>query len=186
MNPVDYWDSQASEYGVWAEPDYQAGIEACMAQLLPVLKGRILDIGCGIGRLTIPVANAFPDFEVVGVDISNRMLVRALERAPGNASFYLTDGRTLPDVATFDAVYSIVTFQHMLPEQTRSYIHQVARILNPEGKFRFQFVEGEERSGFSQMLDARDVRDWCREAGLSSSVERGIIFDSWVWVTATR
>jgi ubiquinone/menaquinone biosynthesis C-methylase UbiE len=56
---------------------------------------RVLDVGCGPGRVTIPIARAVgPDGEVVAIDVQTGMLNRARQRAAaanvGNIRFLQT------------------------------------------------------------------------------------------------
>ena len=45
---------------------------------------RVLDVGCGPGRVTVPLAQAVaPDGEVVAIDVQQGMLDRAKQRACG-------------------------------------------------------------------------------------------------------
>jgi SAM-dependent methyltransferase len=73
---------------------------------------RVLEIGCGTGAATVPLAEAAgPEGEVVGIDISEPMLERArrniAERRLGNVSFVLADAQThrFPP-ARFDLIVS--------------------------------------------------------------------------------
>ena len=63
--------------------------QAVLAHLAPVAGERILDIGCGTGRLTVLIA-ATPGIVVVGLDSSVKMLAearRGLTPAPRPVSY---------------------------------------------------------------------------------------------------
>jgi len=66
---------------------------------------RVLDVGCGPGRHARALADL--DFEVVGIDISQRFIDLARQDAPGGARFERLDARDLPFDAEFDAVISL-------------------------------------------------------------------------------
>ncbi len=102
-----------------------------------VAHGRALDLGCGLGRVTRPLAGRFD--EVVGVDVSAEMVRRAEELHPAtefpNVSFHATDGVHLPlEDESVDFVFSYEVFQHL---PSRDVMHanllEVARVLRPEG-----------------------------------------------------
>ena len=71
----------------------------------------ILDIGCGVGKTACYLAKRH-GCEVVGVDISERMIDRAKERAKrknveNKTAFQIADAQNLPfEDALFDAVIS--------------------------------------------------------------------------------
>jgi trans-aconitate 2-methyltransferase len=88
---------------------------------------RVLDIGCGTGRLTAEIAERVPDGRVVGVDRSAAMLETAAswlrDRSP-RATVVLADAAALPFRRVFDAAFSGATFHwiHDHPALFRSII----------------------------------------------------------------
>lgn len=69
--------------------------------------GSMLDIGCGTGTITIPVAERMragrPEARVVGVDLSARMLEQARRREP-SLDWVLGDMRSPPVQGPFDLI----------------------------------------------------------------------------------
>jgi len=102
-----------------------------------------LEIGCGVGRLLIPLATQVTVAH--GVDISNVMIAKSKDYCARvtNVRTSLTDGTLshLPD-ASLDFVFSFIVFQH-IPDRApvRRYVEEAARVLRPGGVFRFQ-VDG--------------------------------------------
>jgi ubiquinone/menaquinone biosynthesis C-methylase UbiE len=91
-----------------------------------------------------PLAEQF--HEVVGIDISDTMIERAIEhdRHPGRIRYLVNtsgDLRLLERDA-FDFVYSSITLQHIPPEHQESYIREFVRILRPGGLAIFQTRNG--------------------------------------------
>lgn len=119
-----------------------AGVLAALERLdLMPDRGRALDFGCGLGRLSRALASQFS--EVVGVDISKEMIVNAtrLNADHGDCRFVLNehaDLRSLPD-DSFDLVLSLITLQHVSDRRAiRSYIREFARVAAPGGLIVFQ------------------------------------------------
>ncbi|HMV49524.1 MAG TPA: methyltransferase domain-containing protein [Blastocatellia bacterium] len=114
---------------------------------LPLLTGRrdpktlrVLEIGCGIGRLTKYLAETFG--EVHGVDVSGEMIRQANERLANvpNAFFREGNGSNFSDFpdSYFDFVFSAYVFQHVPSfEVIRSNICDGFRVLKPRGIFKF-------------------------------------------------
>ncbi len=97
-------------------------------------KGRCLDFGCGVGRLTNALAEHFK--EAVGVDVSSTMIERAKQiRRRGNTQFVLNKREDLAQLveASFDFVYSNKTIQHIPYPASRNYIKDFFRLLKPGG-----------------------------------------------------
>lgn len=153
-----FWDARAAENAMWyihsqldfAHPDAQefwrSGEHNLDATLQPfglAFRGdeRVLEIGCGIGRMTRALAARAA--EVVGVDVSEEMVRRgreALADCP-NVRLELGTGRDLAGLAdaSFDVCYSFIVFQHIPdPAITCDYITEIGRVLRPGGWTLFQ------------------------------------------------
>lgn len=108
---------------------------------------RVLEIGCGAGRVTGPLSQVFG--EVHGVDVSGEMVARARQALAGRPNVFLhknngMDLTVLGDLK-FDFAFSIVVFQH-IPRQevVESYVREVNRVLRPGALFKFQ-LQGDAR-----------------------------------------
>lgn len=114
--------------------------------LLRAQKGaRILDLACGLGWLTIPMA--LGGFQVTGYDLSDAMLTRARESAEqvsAQIEWVRGDMRSLP--ANWTATYDFVTltlsefgcFQDESDNQR--VLAEVARVLKSGGRFLLDIV----------------------------------------------
>ena len=111
-----------------------------VAKNLPDFKPRrILDIGCGLGHNVLPIAAAFPDAEVIGVDAGAPMLRYGLARAKsmgiGNVTFVQADVADLSrfENESFDWIQSTM-FLHETSYKTMPVIFaETNRLLKPGG-----------------------------------------------------
>jgi SAM-dependent methyltransferase len=100
-------------------------------------RGRALDLGCGLGRITRALAKRFE--EVVAIDVSTEMVRRAEELHPAdelpNVRFLVTDGLHVPlEAESVDFVFSYEVFQHLPTRDViRGNLAEVARVLHPDG-----------------------------------------------------
>jgi ubiquinone/menaquinone biosynthesis C-methylase UbiE len=102
---------------------------------LPTTWDRVLDFGCGAGRLSQALAEHAD--EVVALDVSEPMLetARALDRSGGRISFVLAtdaDLRAFPD-GSFDLVFTERVLQHLPRPVLESYLAEFVRVLRPGG-----------------------------------------------------
>jgi trans-aconitate 2-methyltransferase len=108
------WD--AATYHRISDPQLAWG-RSVAARLAPAPGERILDLGCGTGRLTEEIA-ATPGIFVVGLDRSAAMVQEAAARRPVRGltpvTYVRADGAALPFVDAFDAVFSTATFHWIL------------------------------------------------------------------------
>jgi SAM-dependent methyltransferase len=106
---------------------------------------RVLEIGCGAGRVTRALARFFG--EVHGVDVSGEMIRHAklALRDCANAFVYQNNGKDLDIVPPleFDFAFSSIVFQHIPSRDIiENYVHEVHRLLRPGALFKFQ-VQGD-------------------------------------------
>jgi SAM-dependent methyltransferase len=101
--------------------------------LLPAAPASVLDVPCGDGRLTLPLAHA--GYEATGIDISAPEIEHARELADGRARFEVGDLRALPEVGRFDAIVSWGnSFGYMTPAETPASLAGFRRALKPGGR----------------------------------------------------
>ena len=99
---------------------------------------RILDLGCGVGHNTVPVARAFPDAEVVAVDVGAPMLRFGHARATGmdvhNIRFVQANAESLPEPdASFDFIFTTMFLHETSWSALRRILAEVDRLLAPGG-----------------------------------------------------
>ena len=104
---------------------------------------RILDVGAGTGRASLPLAQA-SDAEIISMDIAPEMLRKAREKRDQAGlqwpAFVNGNGRALPfPDASFDAVVSIRVL-HLFPTpQLGAFVDEMKRVLKPGGTLLIEF-----------------------------------------------
>ncbi len=158
MTPLaEYWDQRARDFAgrgaglravcSYGMPAFYNGYihltqELALAPHLRVAPGtEVLDLGCGIGRLTRVMAGRAA--HVTALDVSPEMLARAQELNPAldNVEWVLGDGTSLTGVedASHDVVVSHVVLQHIPdPRVQLAYVAEFGRVLRPGGWAAFQ------------------------------------------------
>ena len=132
------WDARS--YDRVADPQTRWG--AGFLDRLP-LDGdeRILDAGCGSGRVTELLAARLPTGRVVALDGSPSMIEAARERLAGfgdQIEYVVADlGEPLPIEGTVDAILSTATF-HWVPDHDALFAN-LAAVLRPGGRLVAQF-----------------------------------------------
>jgi SAM-dependent methyltransferase len=169
------WDRRAREnahYYVatgqkdWSEEEFYASgrtnlEENILNDLENICQGKdparmkVLEIGCGLGRITRALAAFFG--EVYAVDISREMIRRARRALAGvpNVRLYRNNGKDLSVVRPpwwrrcflgerlqVDFVFSYIVFQHIPSREIiENYVREANRLLRPGALFKFQ-VQG--------------------------------------------
>src|SRR5436190_19706911 len=83
--------------------------DALVARALPVAGRRILDIGCGAGATSFALADALPQAEVTGLDLSAALVAAAQGRIGDRPNVRFVEGdasRCTPDGGAFDLLVS--------------------------------------------------------------------------------
>ncbi len=98
---------------------------------------RILELGCGVGASLVPLAKAFPEAEVHGIDVGAAMLRYARARAASmGASVHLAqdnaEGTRYPD-GSFDLVFSAVLMHETEAGAIPRILAESRRLLAPGG-----------------------------------------------------
>jgi ubiquinone/menaquinone biosynthesis C-methylase UbiE len=158
------WDARAKENARhyvatgqhdWTDDDFfrtgaeevHALIEDCLDDICngrDPAKMNVLEIGCGAGRMTLPLSRIFG--HVDAVDVSEEMIGQATRALRGriNVGFHSNNGSDLsmfPN-AYFDFALSAIVFQH-IPRRAivENYVRETHRVLRSQSIFKLQ-VQG--------------------------------------------
>jgi ubiquinone/menaquinone biosynthesis C-methylase UbiE len=108
---------------------------------------RILDLACGPGGWVLETAFAYPNIQVVGADISEKMIAYAQAQAQvqhlSNTNFHVMNilqPLDFPD-ASFDLVNERFIVGFMQQQRWPQLVHESLRVLRPGGILRFTEVE---------------------------------------------
>jgi SAM-dependent methyltransferase len=138
-NRVDYRDADDERF--WRGGDEVLDIVCELLDLELRPDEVVLDIGCGVGRMTRALRARVG--RVIGIDVSSEMLARArtLNAHLSDVEWLHGDGSTLHPVAdaSVDGCFSHVVFQHLPdPATTLGYVREMGRVLRPGGWAAFQ------------------------------------------------
>lgn len=155
----------------WNASEYArlSALQAAMAQevlslLRTKLRGdeRVLDVGCGNGKVTREIAALVPRGSVVGVDASAKMVdfarASSAERndgevSTGNLSFEVCDARRLAFNAEFDLVVSFNAL-HWVPEPEQPLaLRGICVALKANGKAHLRLVARGERKSLENVIE---------------------------------
>ena len=192
-----FWDAKARENAMYfihnqleytdvdEEEFWRSGQENLDRTLAPfgVTVGsgdEILEIGCGIGRMTRALAAR--GRHVTGVDVSVEMIEqgRAALADLDNVELHVGNGRDLSEIAdaSIDVVYSFIVFQHIPdPEVTCGYIREIGRVLRPGGWTVFQVSERPEIHR-PEAWRGQGLRNWLRR--LRGRSPKGLFAPQWL------
>lgn len=148
----------------------------------------ILDLGCGTGRFTAPLARRFAA-RVIGLDLSKRMLALAA-RTLGDSGAVLVQGaaETMPfSDRSFDVVFVSMVLHHI--RSSPRAIDEVRRVIKPGGKLLIRtasletmdsylwasfFPEGA-RIEASRVLSRAEIRNLLSASGFTLDAELAVV-----------
>jgi len=115
---------------------------------------RALDFGCGVGRVTIPLARRVA--QVVGVDVSDSMLNEANknceEAGVRNITLLKSNGGLENLPGNFDFLHSFIVFQHIPARRGEMIFSQMLRLLADNGVGAIHFTYASRVSGWIRLL----------------------------------
>jgi len=124
------WDAMRSE-------DAFAALQQALDSL-PQPPARVLDLGTGTGLAAFLLARRFPEAEVIGVDVAERMIEAARRNTPpelaGRVRFEQADAAELPYE---DGAFELVSLANMIP-----FFGELARVTARGGAAVFSFSGG--------------------------------------------
>jgi len=154
---------------------------------------KILDIGCGDGKVTAEIAQSVPEGFVIGIDNSEEMIHLAQETFPKdkffNLSFQLKDARHLDFNGEFDIVFSNASLHWVVDHFP--VLRGIRKSLKPSGRILIQMGGRGNAAGIIEVLEAmikdekwqsyftlfsfpygfygpEEYETWLKEAGLKS------------------
>lgn len=196
------WDERARENArfyvntertEWTDEEFfasgrQTVREEILTDMINICQGkdpkqmRVLEIGCGAGRVTRALAEVFG--EVHAVDVSGEMVAQAqaaLRQFPA-AHVYQNNGMDLSivPVADFDFAFSTIVFQHIPSRDViENYVREVHRLLRPGALFKFQ-VQGDftldtdpEDTWLGVPFSEQDAREMAARCGFEARYMHG-------------
>ncbi len=157
------FDAVAPKWNTMRMPDSLAPFEAALVAVEPAPQ-RALDLGTGTGAGARAVAERFPDAEVVGADLSERMLAEARAGLPeelaGRVRFERADASALP---FGDGAFQLVTLANMIP-----FFDELARVVAPGGAIVFAYSGG---AGTPIYVPSERLRDALQRRGFTEFAE---------------
>jgi SAM-dependent methyltransferase len=132
------WD--ADEFFATGKREAERVLAMCSALGMTFVRGKLLDFGCGVGRMTRGFSNFFES--CTGVDVSENMvsLARQHNSTRPQCAFVASQSPVLPfPDRTFDFVFTVLVLQH-LPTQSAilGYISEFLRVAKDNGVVVFQ------------------------------------------------
>jgi ubiquinone/menaquinone biosynthesis C-methylase UbiE len=131
------FDRLAPRWDAMRMPGAYAPYEAALERIEPPPR-RALDLGTGTGGAAFAIARRFPQAEVVGADLAERMIEQARQNTPDDlrdrVRFEVADASNLPyDDGSFD----LVGLSNMIP-----FFDELGRVLAPGGWAVVAFSSG--------------------------------------------
>jgi ubiquinone/menaquinone biosynthesis C-methylase UbiE len=131
------FDRLASRWDAMRMPGAYAAYEAALVRVDPPPR-RALDLGTGTGGAAFALARRFPEAEVVGADLAERMIEQARQNTPDDlrdrVRFEVADASKLP---YDDGAFDLVGLSNMIP-----FFDELDRVLSPGGSVVVAFSSG--------------------------------------------
>jgi trans-aconitate 2-methyltransferase len=150
---------------------------------------RVLDAGCGTGRVTALVVGRVPDGHVIAVDGSEAMVAETRKRFGDAVTAFAADLVELELDEPVDAILSTATF-HWIPDHVRLF-ERLHAALKPGGRFAAQCGGAGNIANVQAAIDAVDhpaLRGWAGPWNYATAeetaerLEHAGFTDIWTWL----
>lgn len=143
-------------HAVMAEDSGQSVMSSLESYILPLVDGleerlatgiRVLDLGCGMGRIITRLAELYPESQFVGMDLSEEAISHARDEATGrglaNVEFVQADLSDFDQTAEEEAFDFVTTFD-AIHDQARplNVLKGIHRTLKSDGTYLMQDISG--------------------------------------------
>ncbi len=138
---INLWDSTQHALDYLARADsipHRTEGEAVLLEFVPPDARRILDLGCGAGRLLALLRVDRPEAQAVAVDFSAAMLDAARSNFAGDPLVTVVEhnlDQPLPQIGKFDAVVSSFAIHHLPHKRKQALYREIYNRLEPGGVF---------------------------------------------------
>ena len=127
------------------------------------LKGneKLLDLGCGDGRITAEISRLVPGGMVTGIDNSESMISLAKEKYADikNLAFYIMDAKEIIFAEKFDVVFSNAALHWV--DDHKKVLLGINKSMKPGGRFLIQTGgTGNAAAGFEVIKEMADKEEW--------------------------
>ena len=103
---------------------------------------KVLDFGCGSGRLAYALSKDIDLHSYVGIDIVKDLLRYAGRKCPSNYKFLINNSLSIQlKDSNFDFAFGFSIFTHLLQTEIMLYSQQIFDLLRPGGTFIYSFIE---------------------------------------------
>ena len=192
-DPRNFNDQYTRESPPWEIGAPQPSVMEAFNQGL--IKGKVLDVGCGTGQNSVWLAKAGAD--VTGIDISSVAVERAkklAQKSGVNATFAVASALDFSSEARFQTVLDSAVFHIFDDSDQARYLDSVKQVLKPGGAMvGFGFSELEPEGWGPRRLSEENLRETYRKDWVIESLER-ISFQlqrdepvhAWRWVASLK
>ena len=140
----EYWNRRVEQFGHtgWAHPVLYKYDQKTRVDLIDKLakvdpQSRILDFGCGTGEMIKALVKRYPQSQITGVDVSDKVIDIAKKNlnAFKNVDFF-SDGIDSPKLmaGSFDLILCITVLQHFEPNHLTHAFKRLTSLLRPNGR----------------------------------------------------
>lgn len=178
----------------WAESRNREFLSKLVVEFASKVKrgGKILDIGCGTGA---PIATylSSQSFSVTGIDISEKLLQKAIERDIPNTELFLCDFFDFDPKGKYDGVIAFDSFFHFPKEKQKLIYERVSGWMNNDAYLlfthgsedgeitgemfneRFYYSSLRKDHHFSLLSDAGFEIIWFKEKYIEKGTDRALV-----------